>query len=331
MPTSDPEASRGAWTRYWRSGALHSCAGSYAGNYDGAIGSFWSRAWARLGPGDRVLDLASGNGALPRLLLDRVDDPGVGCDAVDLAPVGPAWVEQLPAVQRSRLAFHGGTPAESLPFAGGSHALVTSQYGLEYTDLDRSVPELLRVLRRPGRVALLLHHAASRPVALARDELGHIDWLRAPQGLLDAAAALLEPMARSATAAGRQSLASDAEAGRRRERFNLLQRELDARSASSVCPDVLHETREGLAAVLDCAVREGAPAAAARLGALDDHLGDSRLRLADLLRCALDERGLAALLARFRGASSIETGTVTERGWLMGWTVEMGFEADPEP
>lgn len=324
-PSSDDAPARQrAWASYWRSGALHSCATSFQGNYGGAIAAFWRSTFDDLQAGDRVLDLAAGNGALSQLLIEHRAEADIGCDAVDLAPIAPAWVDALPDSQRARLRFHGSTPAETLPFPAGCFALVVSQYGLEYTDLDASVAELLRVLRRPARVALLVHHAASRPVGLAQDEIGHVDWLLAPDGLLDAGAAMLPLLARASTAEGRAGLAQDAQALAWRRRFNQLQQELAQRASGAPCPDVLFETREALAALLDIAARRGAADAQARLPALREALSHSRVRLADLCRCALDEAAVAALAQRFGALGAARIEPLHEAGWLMGWTLRIG-------
>src|SRR5690606_38242574 len=66
----DIERRRGAWSSYWAAGALHSCIGSLVEDQDGGIGRFWRACFAGLGDGDRVLDLGTGNGALPKLLLE---------------------------------------------------------------------------------------------------------------------------------------------------------------------------------------------------------------------------------------------------------------------
>jgi len=324
------ERRREVWARYWSTGALHSCTTSYAGDYAGAIAAFWRDVFSALQPGQRVLDIASGNGALPRLLLSCRPQADVDCDAVDLSPVAPAWAASLPAPQLERIRFHGGTRAEALPFGDGCFDLVVSQYGFEYCRLDEAASELQRVLAPGGGVAMILHHAGSRPVTLAHDELAHIDWLTQAAGLLNSAAQLLEPMARSATEAGRRSLATDTRAIALREHFNQRQRELSQRAAAAPCPDVLHEVREALAQVLAAATQQGEAPARLRLARVHQHLADSALRLRELCSCALDDRRIDALAARLaRPGATVRRTQVVEGPAVMGWSLQIAPHLAP--
>jgi len=316
---------RRAWDGYWAGGALHSCAGSFDGNYGGAIAAFWRQAFAELQPGERVLDVACGNGPLARLLLDCRPDTTIRCDAVDLATPSPRWLAEAEPSQAARVSFHAGVAAEALPFEDGSFALVVSQYGLEYTETGRSVAELRRVAARPGRIALLTHHAQSRPVALAHDEIGHLDWLCAADGLLACAQRIFPILERARTPEGRQQLALDADAERERLTFNALQRDLSRRAQRAPCPDVLYEVRDAAAALFARASASGAGDAHAGLDALRLQLAHSRLRLADLCRCALDADGVAALAARL--APGTRVAEVHVDGHLMGWTLHATLAA----
>ena len=245
------------WARHWASGAVHSCAGSYDETYGGAIASFWRGVAATWTPGAHVLDIATGSGALPRLLHGLASGPALQLDAVDLAPVQPAWWQALPAADQARLRFQGGVAAEALPFADGQFDAIVSQYGLEYADLPRAVAELLRVRAPQGQVALVLHHAASRPVTLAAVEMAHIGWLRSAEGLLPAARAMLAPMAQAATPAGRASLAADVDAIARRNRFNAAQEALEGRLSVPDGADVLQEARAAVHQLFAQAQQQG--------------------------------------------------------------------------
>lgn len=314
-------ARQAVWARHWAGGAAHSCAGSYGATYGGAVAAFWRGVCDRTPAPARALDIATGSGAIPRLWLGfRAGD---AWDAVDLAPDAPAWMQKAGPALR----FHGGVLAEALPFPDARFDLVTSQYGLEYGDLARAVPELLRVRAPQGRVALVLHHAASRPVALAGIELAHLDWLAGPEGLLPACAGMLRPLAQARTPEGRARLAGDAAAEAARERFNVAQDALAARAqAAPDGADVLAEVQDAVAGVLGQAVQAGEAPARAALAALQQQLADSRLRLQELCACALDRSAAEALASRLAAAGLHPVlAPLHEGAHLMGWTLH----ADP--
>jgi len=322
-PRTDPASSesRTAWTRYWQAGALHSCATSFSGNYEGPIADFWRRVFAGLVAGDRVLDVASGNGPLAKLLIETRAEPSITCDCVDLAPVAPEWLNALPPVQRDRVRFFGHTRAEALPFDRGRHALAISQFGLEYSTLSESMPELLRVLARPARVAAVVHHADSRPVRLAAEELRHIEWVLQADGLVASARAMLRPMAQAGTEAGRRALASDTAALQMRERFNAQQRLLSDRAATSLCPDLLFELRAAIASALEIARSRGEAAGHDALQGIEQAVRDDRARLDDMQRAAMDETGLRSALRLLGEQARHEVAPIEHAGHLMGWSV----------
>lgn len=289
------------------------------------MGAFWHDVFARLKPGEHVLDIATGNGALPHLLLQCRPRADVTCDAVDVASIDPAWIRDLPPSQRQSLRFHPGVAAEHLPFGNGVFDLIVSQYGLEYSDLQRSVPELRRVLAPAGRIAMILHHSHSRPVQLARDEIAHIDWLLSHEGLLDVTERLLAPMALAATEAGRRTLAGNARATAHRSRFNQLQDALSQRLTVAVCPDVLHEARIALAHILSTSTHRGEQIATEELARLRNYLSDQRLRLVQLCEVALDEPHVQAVAAQLRGPASVNIVPICEGPWVMGWTLRIAM------
>lgn len=322
--SQSPAARRDAWSRYWVRGAPHSCVGTYGDRYGGAIAAFWKEVFAGLPAVARVLDVATGNGALPRLLLDQCRQPGVTCDAVDIAAVHLPWLASAAPADRDRVRLHGGVDAGALPFADGNFDLAVSQYGIEYTDLERSVPELLRVLARGGGVAMVLHHAQGRPAILAAVEIDHIRWLTTQGGWLDAAAAMIELMARASTFGGRASLQNDARANATRERFNAVQNELAARGAGQDGADVLFEMREAAMSVFALAGREGVKAAAEALAELRQELAAGAIRLGDLCAHAIGGAQAQALRERLAGALgvSVTLDELREQGeHLMGWTM----------
>jgi len=109
---------------------------------------------AQVGPGDRVLDVATGTGDLALELSRRVGPEG--------AVVGSDFAEEMLARARVKapaaaapITFEWGNALE-LPYADGEFAAVTVGFGARnFSDLDRGLRELTRVVRPGGRVVVL--------------------------------------------------------------------------------------------------------------------------------------------------------------------------------
>lgn len=104
---------------------------------------------AGVGPGQRVLDVACGTGALTCVVAERVGPNGsaVGLDA---NPDMLAVARRKPV----RVDWREGR-AESLPFPDRSFDAVVSQFGIMFFEDRRSaLREMMRVLRPGGRLAV---------------------------------------------------------------------------------------------------------------------------------------------------------------------------------
>lgn len=317
--TSPQNARRQAWSNYWARGPLHSCIGSFDANYSGAIGRFWDQHIASMAPGDRVLDLATGNGALPLRIWERHGSaPGLRVDAVDLAELAPPWyrLDTHPGIT-----FHSGVAMEDLPFADDSYDWILSQFGLEYARRPESLDECLRVLAPEGRLAFVMHHAESVLVSVGRGELASFERLLAPDGLLDAACGVC-PWIAQARKGG--DLSGNADARRARERYNAAMSGLSASIAESPVPDTLIESRQWIHALLSGA--HGVDVAM-QLRALEDHrdtLRASALRTAEMIEHALDAEqieDIARHLRLMRPGSTICVEPLRQTEGLLAWAV----------
>lgn len=320
-PTDELAERARSWDTYWASGALHSCVGSFGGNYAGEVRAFWRAVGAGLPAGARLLDVATGNGALPALFIEDVPESvQLQVDAVDLADVHPAWLASVAEPARSRTRFHSRVQAERLPFADASFDVAASQFGLEYTDTARSVAELQRVLRPGGTVALVLHSTASLIVRQAREELGHLDWLLREGGVPDTGARLCAALALAATPEGLRQLERDPAAAALRSAYNALMVQADARAASSPCPDVIVDTQQAVAQALMASRASGSADVGQRQVA--DHarqLRESGLRLRELVACAMDRATAQSLLAPAGARVESLSELKFPNGEVMGW------------
>ena len=312
------------WSRYWASLPTDgSQAGSFADGYAGtAIETWWRDGMTELANRRSWLDIATGSGALPQIWLQTIDDAQARCAAVDMAQIHAPWLAHHDAASVQRIAWHSFTRAEALPAADDSVDVVMSQYGFEYADREPAVTEMARVLAPGGALRLVMHHAQGRPALLAKAEVEHIDDLTGPAGLWSLACRLIEPVARSATAAGRAALAADAVADALRDRFNAEHDRMQGVARRSLCPDVLDETFDAIAALFQRAVAQGETHAQALASRWSQHLRDSRLRLVELQACALAEGDADALRQMLgRWFHDIRFGSLTDQGHLMAWTL----------
>jgi len=314
-----------AWSRYWAEGSLHSLGTSFAGNYADSMGTFWQSEFANCRPQDQILDIGCGNGPLAKILTDL--DPGRGPSwlGIDLANPSPTWLTKEGELVRERIQFRGGVLAEELPFPDQSFDLVVSQFGIEYSDLSRSQPEVVRVLRPEGRIAMLVHHNQSLPVIVSRHELRHLAFISETE-FLPLAAKMIPFMALLSQPDGQQQLIGDPAAIEIRKSFDEAQAHIEQRAATEPIPDLLVDVRLYAQECFQIAVSAGRDAALNRLAVYSTLLQDSRLRLDELVRSSVDEAGVLAIQERFatlRGrATRSALVPVLVNGYIFGWTIK---------
>lgn len=315
------------WDRYWAYGNLHSFSQMTRGNYGGCIATFWRERFEALADGACIVDVATGNGAVALLALDAAAATGRGftVHGTDLAAIDPLTQVADDDV-RERLApihFHPHTPAEALPFADATVDLVCSQFGLEYSDTTRSIPELARVLRAGGRTALILHHGDSSFVRSAREEAGGIDYV------LDEARVYLKTRnflrALAETRSPRTGAPLPPKAAKKRravdEAIETVQTTARERANPRVLLGPLNYVQEVLAMT-------GSVGANETLGWLEEarrRVVAMRQRLADMQAAACTEEDIATIERRLdaAGFTAVRSAVLEDEGGaITGWRLE---------
>jgi len=180
-----------AWDRYWHADRIASCMdGAGQSNYDNRLSAGWSGFFETLPPGSRILDLCTGNGAIAAIAAESGNQAGNGftITGVDLADIDPLKFVSRYSGPVQSVRFLGKINCETLPFETGTFDAVVSQYGIEYSELERSLPETVRVLAPAGRLRLGLHAAEGSVVAETNRLLADVDFLSDEARLCDVAA-----------------------------------------------------------------------------------------------------------------------------------------------
>lgn len=297
------------WSRYWAVGNAHACPGPAASTYEKEFAQFWQAVTAHLRFPDQLLEIGTGNGALPEQIARSrsIDDMPI-IHAVDIADIAVQNNESMP--QMRQVHFHSSVAAERLPFENSTFDFVGGQFSIEYTNLALSLAEVSRVSRPGASVALVLHNTESLLCQNAAEEIQHCSWLLEADGLIATTIRLVPYFLRL-------DLPRGAEANALRLRYNAQQQQLAERAEKSSCPDVLWQTADLCQEVL------AQKAGATYLQQQRSGLTDALFRLVELQRAALSKEGLDALVRSLalNGFVSKEIAELWAQDHLLAWTL----------
>lgn len=299
------------WDRYWHYDRIASCFdGAGAANYDASIADGWRDFFAGLPDETRILDLCTGNGAAALLAAESGRFEIV---AVDLAAIDPPAFVTRHAKEMAAIEFVPEVNVEALPFPDGGFGAVISQYGIEYSDLDRSVPEALRMLSPGGSLRFVVHAADGAVAADSRGLIAEADLLLDEIDLPGSAERCFEAVLAVERGDGDRKAADAA--------FAAFQTALE-RTARHVprAQDKIMFRNTG-AVLLDTFTRRGAfdlEQLLAKAGDVRAEIAAHRGRLQALVDAALNADQAEALAARVNGTAT----HLQKDGGLIGYVVE---------
>ncbi len=317
------------WDRYWAYGNLHSFSQVTRGNYGGDIAAFWQERFETLPDGACVVDVATGNGAVALLALDTAAATGrrFTVHGTDLAAIDPVTqvTEEDVRERLARIHFHPRIPAEALPFADATVDLVCSQFGLEYSDTARSIPELARVLRPGGHAALILHHGDSSFVRSARDEARGIDYVVDDARVYLKTRNFLRALAETRSPRGGSSRSLPPKAAKKRRAVDEAINSIQTVARGQSNPRVLLGPPNYVQEVLAMIGKVGPNEALGWLEEARQRVVAMRQRLADMQAAACTEEDIATIEGQLdaAGFTAVRTAVLEdENGAVTGWRME---------
>lgn len=297
------------WDQYWQSARVAACDGAEGSNYRESIQSAWRRFLTTQGDGRTLVDIATGNGAVPLLARDIASENNwrwriVGVDSASIDP--PAFLKEA-GIDTSGIEFLGNTRAEYLPFPDGSVDIVTSQYGLEYTDMSRVVAEVARIQKPGGVFQFVLHAAEGGIVRSAGAEVNDCDFLLNDTKLFRAADEFFRAVGEVESSGRPPNQAQHERCLQAKAEFEKALKVAGARAANVRKPEVFHYVINTIMEMHKHRARFELDSMLGKIGAVRDAVRAHRARLRANVECALSSEQLSDL------ASSLET---------LGMTVE---------
>ncbi|MBB3061969.1 class I SAM-dependent methyltransferase [Microbulbifer rhizosphaerae] len=187
------------WNDFWNQGFITTFGETLPTNYTGNLRNFWEEVFLSLENHCKILDVATGNGAIASIAADKISrsNKDVSIYAADAAVISES-VKQLPLKTkelRKSINFFSNTPCESLPFSQEHFDLVTSQFGIEYSDWNLSLKEIFRVLKTGASAHFVCHHEKSSIVAPSMSEASIYESAMKKYRIFDAAIGFIQIIA----------------------------------------------------------------------------------------------------------------------------------------
>jgi ubiquinone/menaquinone biosynthesis C-methylase UbiE len=166
-----------SWDTYWQ-GSRDGAAYTAGGVSHPLLSEFWNGYLGhaqRTFASPRILDVASGSGAVLERVQSAFGDPMPAIHCVDISEAAVKSIkERFPGVQ--------GIVADAadMPLDASQFDIVTSQFGVEYAGRD-AIFEAARLVAPDGQLALMLHHHSGAIYRECADSLEAIRRLQACQ------------------------------------------------------------------------------------------------------------------------------------------------------
>jgi ubiquinone/menaquinone biosynthesis C-methylase UbiE len=146
------------WSQYWAQGNITSFTDIYANGYEGIIAKIWQDKFNTISENQSVLDLCTGSASIIRLAKSKIPNfQMINFTGVDYAQ--ELNVEDFSIYKNVELLSK--INIEELPFENKSFDHVISNFGIEYSDIEKSIAEAIRVGKPTAKYHFICHHHES--------------------------------------------------------------------------------------------------------------------------------------------------------------------------
>lgn len=278
------------WEIFYRNGAIATGPSQNKGNYDLEILQAWVDFFETCPSEARILDIATGNGAIAIIASETSRNHGKNFEvhACDFAQINPMRDVSNSDECLAAITFHPGMAVENLSFDNAYFDAVSGQYALEYTDIPASLKQLHRIIKPNGLAQFIIHHTNSALIRNSMLSLNEADFVLQKTKIYRrlkhlVSAQLVSP--KFADTAGAQLIAA----------IRSLKRALPEVQAAGG-GQILQGTLDNIQKLLNMRTETGPVASLEReINLAEDELRHWVRRQKDLLASAKDENGLAEI------------------------------------
>ncbi len=292
------------WSEYWAAGPLTSMVDGFESNYQGELRERWLEFFSAFPAHSRLLDIGTGNGAIAMIAAEFSRSEGLDFElhGSDRAVIDPQQSLKNKAGLVDSITFHSQAAAENLPFADQYFAGVSGQYAFEYTEHEKALAELWRVLKPGGRACFVMHDHNSEVLRRGREQLRQIGLIEELE-FYDSVDALIEQI--NLINEG-QAAAGNEAAEKYRHQVNKVAAILSAEAAASFSPESLRFAMGFGSRALEILGSQGVSAARDQTAKGRKELAGARLRYEDLARAAGPQGQSESILAIARTQGFID-------------------------
>ena len=176
------------WSNYWQQGHKTSFGNSYTEEYEGTISIFWKEIFNELSGRNKILDLCTGNASLIYVAQNGCTNfEGNIWHGVDYAKINVS--KELAELSNVKLIEQ--TSIEDLGLAHKYYDLVISNFGIEYSQIDRAIEQVAEVIKDNGKLKLVCHHKDSILIKESTHELKIVSCLLKKHGVMQSLHSML--------------------------------------------------------------------------------------------------------------------------------------------